>query len=133
MNTVHPWKKLLALFLSANLLATGLVQTAAAQVIGTQTAIESQQGNEQAGAVGSGKIDRFLARDEVRERLESLGVDPAVAQERIDSLTDREIAMLEQRIDKLPAGAGALEVIGIVFLILLILELVGVINIFHRV
>jgi hypothetical protein len=41
--------------------------------------------------------------------------------------------LLQGRIADLPAGAGVIEVIGIVFVILLILELIGVTNIFTRI
>lgn len=36
------------------------------------------------------------------------------------------------QLEQLPAGGSALAVIGIVFLVLLILDLTGVINIFRR-
>ena len=37
------------------------------------------------------------------------------------------------RLDRAPAGGDALEVVGLVFLVLLILELVGVIDIFKTI
>ena len=47
-------------------------------------------------------------------------------------MTPDELARLSRGLDELPAGAGALEVIGVVFLVLLLLELVGVIDIFKK-
>ncbi len=41
--------------------------------------------------------------------------------------------MLAEGFERLPSAAGALEVIGITFLVLLILELIGVTDIFKRV
>jgi hypothetical protein len=41
--------------------------------------------------------------------------------------------MLRAQIDSLPAGGDAIAVIGVVFLVLLILELVGVTNIFTKI
>lgn len=78
------------------------------------------------------RVQKALNQQHVQEQLEMLGVDPANAQERIAALSSEEIALLDQRLQEMPAGAGALEVIGVVFLVLLILELVGVINIFQR-
>lgn len=78
-------------------------------------------------------IDDFLSRDTVKQQLVALGVDPVTAQERVSSLTPQERKLLEEKIDELPAGAGALEIIGIVFLVLLILELVGVTDIFKKI
>jgi hypothetical protein len=46
-------------------------------------------------------------------------------------LSDSELEVLQQRMDTLPAGAdSALTVLGIVLLVLLVLELVGVTDIF---
>lgn len=41
--------------------------------------------------------------------------------------------MLAEGFERLPSAAGALEVTGITFLVLLILELIGVTDIFKRV
>jgi hypothetical protein len=82
------------------------------------------------------QIDRAqqaLSQQQVRDQLHALGVDPAMAQERIAGMTAEEVALLETRLQELPAGAGALEVIGVLFLVLLILELVGVIDIFQKI
>jgi len=47
-------------------------------------------------------------------------------------LTDSELRTLAGKIAEAPAGADALAVIGIVFVVLLILEMVGVIDIFKK-
>ncbi len=61
-----------------------------------------------------------------------LGVNPSDAQARVAALTDSELQALDQRIESMPAGGDVLAVIGIVFIVLLILELTGVINIFKK-
>jgi hypothetical protein len=62
-----------------------------------------------------------------------MGVDPAQALLRVSSLSDQELAQLDEQIDTLPAGGDSvLAIIGIVFIVLLILELTGVINIFNK-
>jgi len=61
-----------------------------------------------------------------------MGVDPSQVDARIASLTDGELRTLAGQMNDLPAGSGALAVIGIVFLVLLILEAVGVIDIFKK-
>ena len=48
-------------------------------------------------------------------------------------LTPMEQQLLQQKIADLPAGAGVVEVIGIVFIVLLILELLGVTDIFKKI
>jgi hypothetical protein len=69
----------------------------------------------------------------VRTRLEQYGVDPAAATARAASLTDQELQMLADDLESLPAGGDLLGVVGIVFLVLLILELVGVVDIFKKI
>ena len=79
------------------------------------------------------RIDVVLAREEVRSRLEHYGVDPVAANERIAALTDQELTLLATELENLPAGGSLLGVVGIVFIVLLILELVGVIDIFKKI
>jgi hypothetical protein len=116
----------IALLMSAQLVALGFVQPATAGVVSTETAIELSQREATIE-----RIDAVLARDTVQRQLEAFGVDPADARTRIAHLSDSELATLEERMNTLPAGAnGALEVLGIVLLVLLVLELVGVTDIF---
>lgn len=77
-------------------------------------------------------VNAALARDEVRDRFAALGVEPAQVESRIAALTDAELRTLATKMGEMPAGADALAVIGIVFLVLLILEAVGVIDIFKK-
>ena len=76
------------------------------------------------------RVDSFLAQQQVLDILEARGVNPDDARARVAALSDAELAMVSEQIDELPAGAGALAVIGVVFLVLVILEIVGVINVF---
>lgn len=78
-------------------------------------------------------IDAVLARDDVRRQLERYGVDAVAAGERVAALSDRELMSLAEQFEELPAGGSVLGTIGVVFIVLLILELVGVINIFNRI
>ena len=77
-------------------------------------------------------VNAALARKEVRAQFEALGVEPAQIESRIAALTDAELRTLAGRMADMPAGADALAVIGIVFLVLLILEAVGVIDVFKK-
>lgn len=79
------------------------------------------------------EIRNVLARDDVRTQMLELGVNPASVKERVNALTDAELARLSTGMQELPAGSGAIEVIGILFIVLLILELVGVTNIFNKI
>jgi hypothetical protein len=106
----------------------GFTPTASAGVVGTRTVIMEMERVEILH-----RVQAVLDREAVQAQLVALGVDPAAAIERVAALTDDELRSLDGRLASLPAGAGVLEVIGVVFVVLLILELVGVINIFRRV
>lgn len=77
-------------------------------------------------------VDSFLTRAEVEKLMVDMGVDPEEAKGRVAALNEQELQLLQQRISDLPAGADALAVMGAVFLVLLILELVGVTHVFSN-
>ncbi len=77
-------------------------------------------------------MDATLARADVQDKLAELGVDATAIEGRLAALSDQEIATLAEQIESAPAGGDALAVIGIVFVVLIILELVGVIDIFKK-
>ena len=104
-------------------------QQALAGLIQTPDAIAAHQGAETID-----RMTRLLARDDVRQQLVQMGIDPVMAEERVAALTPVEAAQLQQQLDNLPAGGDSvLAVIGIVFVVLLILELTGVTNIFTKI
>jgi hypothetical protein len=114
--------------MSLNLVTLGWAPAANAEVVGTAAFNQSLTRDARIN-----HITNFLAQDAVRGQLVGLGVDPKDAQTRVASLTDSELAMLNQRIDTLPAGGNEIFVVlGVVFLVLVILELVGVINVFKN-
>jgi hypothetical protein len=77
-------------------------------------------------------VNAVLQQDEVRAQLVAYGVDPVDAAERVAQLSDQELAELAAQMDDLPAGGSVLALVGAVFLVLMILELTGVINIFNN-
>lgn len=90
--------------------------------------------NHDATAADRARIAAFLARGDVRAQLETLGVDPAEATSRVAGMSDAEVKRIAGRLDTLPAGegaAGAVIVAALALLLLLvILDLVGVTNVF---
>jgi len=109
------------------LLNLGSPLVAQAGVIGTLQAVEATARTQDLAAVNAA-----LAREQVREQLAALGVDPGQLDSRVAALTDQELRALAGRIADAPAGGDALAVIGVVFLVLLILEAVGVIDVFKK-
>ena len=112
----------------ATLVAVGVPMPAQAAIVGNEQVLQAEQ-----HALQVVQVQQWLQRDDVRSKLESLGVDPQQASERVGALTDQELQQLAMNMDLQPAGGGAIAIIGVVFLVLLILELVGVTDIFKGV
>jgi hypothetical protein len=72
----------------------------------------------------------MLDRDDVRQQLVERGVDPEYAKARIAALSDAQIEELKGSIDTLPAGSSVVGILIAVLLVLIILDIVGVTNIF---
>lgn len=121
--------------LLASLLAVCLVQlgpasrTLRAELMTTEQALE-------ASAVESARarIRAFVAREDVREQLRALGVDPGEAALRIASLSDAEVAAIDGRLAELPAGgngvAAVLLILAVVFIVLILFDYLGITDIF---
>jgi hypothetical protein len=120
--------KTVSLVLSVALMLSGVAAPASAAVIGTQEALSGSARQAQIA-----DIQRSLSRDDVRQAMIAMGVQPQQAQLRVSSLSDSELARLQSELDSLPAGGESiLAVLGILFVVLLVLELTGIINIFHK-
>ena len=84
----------------------------------------------------SGQIDRqqiksLIEREDVQQQLIALGVDTAAAAERVDRMTDAEIAQINQRIAEMPAGGSSvLGVLLIIFIVFVITDVLGATDIF---
>lgn len=120
-------QKTIVYTLIASLLSMASPALVQAEIIGTLSAIEASQRD-----ANLAKINDVLAREEVREKMRAYGVDEAQVEARLASLTDQELSALAREMENMPAAGGALEVVGIVFIVLLILEAVGVIDIFKK-
>lgn len=125
MRTILKRSIVMLLVLSMSLL--GLPAVGIAAPIGTDTLIQLDQRDELLSS-----IQAELAREEVRAEFLARGVSPKEVDARVAALSTEELQQLKLQIDELPAG-GLLAVIGVVFVVLLILELVGVTNVFTKV
>lgn len=123
---MHFRRSILALTLVA-FVASVAPAPARAAMIDTQAAVAVS-----ARAANLARVDSVLARADVQQRLTELGVAPEAAHERAAALSDAELASFAGQLEKAPAGGDILAVIGIVFVVLLILELTGVIDIFKK-
>jgi hypothetical protein len=110
---------------SVSIVCMGFAQAAPAGMIGTSYMLD-----EESRAASLSRIDVLLARDDVGKQLEAFGVDRAMVVERLNGLSHAELVELEGTLDSQVAGGDIVALIGAVFVVLLILELVGVTDIF---
>jgi len=80
------------------------------------------------------RLTILLDRSEVQKQLKAWGVKSEEAKQWIDSLTDREIAEIVNRIDQMPAGGSATGILVggalLVFFVLLVTDILGYTDIF---
>ncbi len=119
-------QRTVALLMTICLVTLPVTQTAQAGIIPTETAIEISDRSQQID-----RVNEMLARESVQGVMIKLGVDPADASARVQTLTAEELQALEENLAELPAGGvGVVEVVGIVAIVLIVLELLNVTNFF---
>ncbi len=121
-------RNFLVRLVSVTLVGTCFVQSSSAGMIGTEYMIDRDM-----YAATLDRVGEKLAHEQVARQLESLGVDAAFVAQRLAGLSHAELMTLETKLDQQIAGGDALAVIGAVFLVLLILELVGATDIFSKI
>ena len=76
-------------------------------------------------------LNRFLDREDTRQQLMDWGVSTDVVKDRVDSLTDAELARINSEIDNLKAGGtSVLGVLLVIFIVFVITDVIGATNIF---
>lgn len=103
-------------------LGLGMPMPASAGIVSTDQVVAATQRDE---------VRLFLDRAEVRDQMRALGVDPRAVRERVDALSEDEVASLASRLDQLPAGGSdVLGVLLVIFVILLLTDILGFTKIF---
>lgn len=105
------------------------IRAVSAGIVTTEQVIQMGRGE-----TDRGRVLQFLSREDVRQQMEALGVDPGEAAARVGSLSDEEIRQIAGRIDSIPAGQNAIAaIVGaavLIFIILLITDLLGLTDVF---
>lgn len=125
-KTLKPMSISLAVIM---LLMTAPVHSVLAAMIETEAIMDSVRGR------GSREyLHQMLARKDVQDALIAQGIDPNEARARIDSLSDDEVINIADKIDQLPAGSGAVEVLLVIilagFIVLVVTDLTGLTDVF---
>ena len=113
---------------SVSIVCLGFAQAAPAGMIPTGPLVDNE-----VRAESLSRIELLLAREDVASQMVALGVQPEQVLQRLDAMTTEEILELERNFDEQLAGGDALAVIGTVFLVLLILEVLGVTDVFKSI
>ena len=116
-KTILLARGLIAIFATAVIAQTSVVR---AEMISADRLSEQSQAEQDRA-----KVQSFVDRANVKERLQAMGVSGLVAKDRVAALTEEEVHALAQRIDGMPAG-GALSNNDLI-LILLIAILVALV------
>jgi hypothetical protein len=128
MPRVQQWLRAVALLMTVVMFVTSLpLGVAQAGLIRTDQILAetTPQDREQ--------VTAFLERQDVRQQMVALGVDPDEALARVASLSDEEVRQISGQLDHLPAGGFIGAVVGailIIFLVLLITDLLGLTDVF---
>ena len=120
------WRAAAVAVLSLAVSNLGLVSASQAGIVATSAIVRTDRAADMA------LIRTQLDQAEVKAQMEKLGVDAANVDARIAALSDSELHSLAKQMQEAPAGGDFLALLGVVFVVLLILELVGVIDIFKK-
>ena len=124
MRFHHSFKKLGSVLLAASLLGAQVAPVQAGMV-GTAQVLAAEQGR-----LDRDRLASLLERQDLQRQLSALGVDAQHARDRVASLTDAEVAQINQRIAELPAGGDVLGVILLILIIFIITDALGATDIF---
>ena len=122
---MRTFQRQIAMFLSL-LLVFSTTLPARAAMYGNQQIIQQHD-----SGMNRHELLRILDQDAAREQLQALGVSPDWARTRVNSLTDAELARINQGIVDLNTGESSiLGVLLVVFIVFVITDVIGATDIF---
>ncbi len=130
MHTFQKTAKPISIFaMILLLLMSTLNQPAGAAMVGTEKLLISDRNQETRNY-----LQQMMSRKDIQGALVARGIDLQEAQTRIDSLTDREIELIFNKITDLPAGgvdAGfVLILVGVIAVLIIIVEYTSAVPMF---
>jgi hypothetical protein len=125
--TPSKWRSALVAVLTAAVFNFGVISAAQAGIVSTGAIVNAER------EANLTSIRTQLQREDVQAQMQKMGVDAANVDARLATLSDSELRDLSDQMQKAPAGGDVLVLLGAVFVVLLVLELVGVIDIFKKV
>ena len=130
MIFLRKYSRIIAFPMVALMMAVTMpIGVARAALVGTEMVVDPSQAD-----TNRAQVTAFVAREDVRDEMRKMGVDPDEAKRRVAIMSDVEIQRIAARINETPAGqstAGAIVGAAVlIFIILLITDLLGLTDIF---
>ena len=126
MSYLRSHLKPLCRIIAASLLFSSVyVPAVQADIVGTGAMIQSAEAEQ-----NRTHLQSLLARTDVKEELQAMGVSMDQVQARVDSMTDTEVLAVVDRIDELPAGASLGGALVVIFIVLIITDALGITDVF---
>lgn len=108
----------------------GLPMTAHAGIVSTDTVLSNTSTPTTTASDHRARVTAFLQRADVRQAMQAQGVQGEAAVERVNAMSDAEVAQLAGRIDQAPAGGDVLGMLFTIFIILLVTDILGLTKVF---
>jgi hypothetical protein len=89
-------------------------QIAQAGMIGTDQVVASSSQADR------GTVLNFVSRGDVTSQLQTMGLDPATAKDRVAAMTDDEVRYIAGKIESMPVGADGAGLLLLIIIIALI-------------
>ena len=121
---IHFLRRPIAVLLSLLLALTPIIPAQAAMIDNEQVINQHLQGQTR------DSLQQLLQQQSARQQLQALGVGPDLVKNRIDSLTDSELARINRHVDTLDAGGNILGILLVIFIVFVITDVIGATDIF---
>ena len=121
---IHFMRRPIAVLLSLLLALAPMIPAQAAMIGNEQVFNQHQQGQTR------DSLQQLLQQQSARQQLQALGVSPDLVKDRIDSLTDSELARINRHVDTLDAGGNILGILLVIFIVFVITDVIGATDIF---
>ena len=113
-----------AIFLSTLLALMPLLPAQAAMIGNDQIANQGLSHHTRDG------LQQQFEQETTQQQLQEWGVNPDQIKSRIDSLTDAELARINQQVNDLQAGGDVLGILLVIFLVFVITDIIGATDVF---
>jgi len=117
-------RKTIAMSVLLSLMSIFMLPVQAA-MLNTQQLVEKQSMDSERVTLSA-----MMQRADVQAQMIEMGVTPADVQQRMAALTDAEVAQLDHQMGQIPAGADALGILLLLFIVFIVTYAVGATDIF---